>query len=67
MILKSTKQDVLVAIHVQLFVNLWTIAHQPPLSRQEYWTGFDIPLPKGSSQPRDQTQVFCIADRFFTI
>ena len=26
-----------------------------------------IPFSKGSSQPRDQTQVSCIADRFFTV
>ena len=26
-----------------------------------------IPFSRGSSQPRDQTQVFCIAGRFFTI
>ena len=29
--------------HVQLFVTLWTVAHQAPLSmdfsRQEYWSG----------------------------
>ena len=25
-----------------------------------------IPFSRGSSQPRDQTQVFCIAGRFFT-
>ena len=25
-----------------------------------------IPFSRGSSQPRDQTQVFCIAARFFT-
>ena len=35
--------------HVQLFVALWTIAHQPPLSmgfsRQEYWTVFPYPPP----------------------
>jgi len=53
MSLKSTEQDVLVALHVQLFVNLWTVARQAPLSRQEYWSGFAIPLSKGSSQPRD--------------
>ena len=53
MSLKSTEQDVLVAHHVQLFVNLWTVARQAPLSRQEYWSGFAIPLSKGSSQPRD--------------
>ena len=26
-----------------------------------------IPFFKGSSQPRDQTQVSCMADRFFTV
>ena len=43
----------------------WAVAHQAPLSmafsRQEYWSG----LPFGSSRPRDRTQVFCIAGRFF--
>ena len=34
-------------------------------SRQEYWSG--LPFSRGSSQPRDQTQVSCIAGRFFTI
>ena len=28
------------------------------------WVAF--PFPRGSSQPRDQTQVSCIADKFFT-
>ena len=28
------------------------------------WVGF--PFSRGSSQPKDQTQVFCIADGFFT-
>ena len=58
-----------------------TVAHQAPLSmefsRQEYWSGLPFPSPgkntgvgtipfsKGSSQSRDQTQVFCIAGRFF--
>ena len=28
------------------------------------WVAF--PFSRGSSQPRDQTQVSCIADRFFT-
>ena len=42
----------------------------PPVSsvngifRQEYWS---IPFSKGYSLPRDQTQVTCIAGRFFTI
>ena len=34
---------------VQLFVTLWTVAHQAPLpmgfSRQEYWSGMPCPLP----------------------
>ena len=34
---------------VQLFVMLWTVAHQAPLSmgfsRQEYWSGLPYPLP----------------------
>ena len=48
-----------------------TVACQIPLSmefpRQEYWSGFSIPFSIGSSQPRDQTWVSCIAARFFTI
>ena len=35
-------------------------------SRQEYWS-VAIPFSRGSSPPRDQTQVSCIAGRFFTI
>ena len=35
--------------HVQLFVTLWTVAHQTPLSmrfpRQEYWSGLPFPSP----------------------
>ena len=35
---------------VWLFVNLWTIAHQGPLSmefsRQEYWSGLPFPPPR---------------------
>ena len=34
---------------VQLFVTLWTVAHQAPLSlgfsRQEYWSGLPCPPP----------------------
>ena len=45
--------------HVQLFVTLWTVAHQAPLtmgfSRQEYWSGLPCPPPGESSPPRDQT------------
>ena len=47
----------------------WTVAQQAPLSvgfpRQEYeWVAMSFL--KGSSQPRDWTCIFCIADRFFT-
>ena len=36
-------------------------------SRQEYWSGVAMPSSRGSSQPRDQTQVSGIADGFFTV
>ena len=35
--------------HIQLFVTLWTVAHQASLSkgfsRQEYWSGLPSPSP----------------------
>ena len=44
-------------IYVQLFVTLWTIALQTPLSmgfpRQESWNELPFPSPGESSQPRD--------------
>ena len=60
---------------VQLFVTPWTIVRQASLSmgfsRQEYWSGWPSPSPEDLSdpgiEPRDQTQVSCIAGRFFTI
>ena len=47
---------------VRLFVTLWTVAYQAPLSmgfsRQEYWSGFLCPspgdLPDPGIEPRDQ-------------
>ena len=56
--------------HVQLFATLWTVAHQAPLSmgilqaRILKWVA--MPSSRGSSQPRDWTQVSHIAGRFFT-
>ena len=47
---------------VQLFVTPWTVARQV-----EYWSR--LPSSRGSSRPRDQTQVpcvSCITGRFFT-
>ena len=56
---------------VWLSVTPWTVAHQFPLSvgfsRQEYWSGLPFPSPGESSQPRDQTQVSCIAGRHFNL
>ena len=58
---------------VWLFVTLWTIARQSPLSlvfsRQGYWRGFPCPPPGRSSQPRDWTWascILCITGRFFS-
>ena len=56
--------------HVWLFATLWTVAHQAPLSmgilqaRILEWVA--MPSSRGSSQPRDWTQVSHIAGRFFT-
>ena len=40
---------------VQLFVNLWTVAHQAPLSmgfsKQEYWSGFPCLPPRDLPDP----------------
>jgi len=54
-----------------LFVTPWTEAHQADLSKAILqarileWVA--IPFSRGSSQPRDWTQVSCISGRFFTI
>ena len=44
-----------------VFVTLWTVVHQAPLSmvfsRQEYWNGLPFPPPGEFSWPRDQTHV----------
>ena len=41
--------------HVQLFVTLWTVACQAPLSkgfsRQEYWSGLPFPSPGALPDP----------------
>ena len=56
---------------VRLFVTPWTEAHRAPLSlgfsRQEYWSGLAISFSRGTSRPRDQTQVSCIAGRRFNL
>ena len=49
----------------------WIVAHQAPLSmgfsKAKTLEGLAIPFSRGSSQPRDWTQVSPIAGRFFTI
>ena len=41
--------------HIQLFVTLWTVACQAPLSmgfsRQEYWSGLPYPPPEDLPDP----------------
>ena len=57
---------------VRLFVTLWTVARQAPLSmgfsRQEYWSGLHALL-QGIFLPRDRTcvsSISCFAGGFFT-
>ena len=56
--------------NVRLFVTPWTVAFQAPLSmgilqaRILEWVA--MPSSRGSSQPRDRTQVSCTAGGFFT-
>ena len=56
--------------HVRLCGTQWTAAHQAPLSRgilqARTLEQAAMPSSRGSSQPRDRTQVTCIAGRFFT-
>ena len=59
------------AAQLFLFATPWTVAHQAPLStgilqaRILEWVA--ISFSRGSSGPRDQTQVSHIAGRLFTI
>ena len=58
---------------VQLFVTLWTVAHQGPLSmgfsRQEYWNGLPFPppgdIPDPGIKPTSATSP-ALAGEFFT-
>ena len=50
----------------------WTVAPQAPLSMgfsqlEKLLEWVAIPFSRGSSQPMDQTQVSCIAGRFFIV
>ena len=59
--------------HVRLFVTLWTVAHQPPLtmgfSSQEYWSGLLFPRAGALPNPGIEPMSFmspALADDFFT-
>ena len=62
---------VLVAQSCLTLCDPWTVARQALSvhgilqARILKWVA--IPFSRGSSQPRDRTQVFCIASRFFTV
>ena len=64
------RQNILIALLseicccVWLFATLWTIVHGILQARTLEWVAF--PFSRGSSQPRDQTQVSHVAGRFFT-
>ena len=57
---------------VWLFVTLWTVTYQAPLSmgfsRQEYWSRLPFPSPRDLPSPGIETvsSVSCIVDRLFT-
>ena len=58
---------------VRLFVTLWTVAHQAPLSmgfsRQEYWSGLPCPPPGNLPRPGIKLTSFtspALAGGFFT-
>ena len=56
--------------HVQLFVTLWTVACQAPLSvgfsRQEYWNGLPFPPPGDIPDPGTKPKSPALAGGFFT-
>ena len=59
---------------VRLFVTLWTVPHQAPLSmgfsRQEYWSGLPGPPPGGLPDPGIEPSFLmspALAGGFFTI
>ena len=59
-----TRMYVCVLSSVRLFVTLWTVACQTPLSmefsRQEYWSELPFPSPGESSQPSTAGRVFIV-------
>ena len=51
--------------HVRLFVILWTVAHQAPLSmrfsRQEYWSGLPFSPPGDLASPGIKPHISCVS------
>ena len=56
--------------HVQLFMILWTVTHQAPLSvglsRQEHWSKLPFPPPGDLPDPGIESASPVLVDRFFT-
>ena len=56
--------------HVQLFVTLWIVARQAPLSmgfsRQAYWSGLPFPTPADLPDPGIEPVSPALAGGFFT-
>ena len=50
--------------HAQLFATTWTVVYGILQARILEWVAF--PLSRGSSQPRDWTQISHTAGKFFT-
>ena len=55
---------------IQLFVTLWTVAHQAPLSmgfsRQKRWHGLPFPPPGHVLDTGIEPECLALAGRFFT-
>ena len=56
--------------HGQLFLTLWTVAHQAPLSigfsRQEYWSGLPFPPLGDFPNPGTEPKSPALVGGFFT-
>ena len=57
--------------HIRLFMTLWTVTHQVPLStgffRQEYWSGLPLPSPGDLPIPGIESASPALAGGFFTL
>ena len=69
----STRMRAMLLCHVRLFVTLWTVALQAPLSmgfsRQEYWSGLSCPPPGDLPDPGNEPSPLmspALAGWFFT-